>query len=94
MEHPTAIRWTIRENDFMDDLEIWEGDRQVARHLRREDAEVIVAVQAMLDTLFEIRDDCAEIHEGDDLERLAYRIAERANGAINRVIGAAAKRSS
>ena len=93
MEHPTAIRWTIRENAFMDDLEIWEGDRQVACHLKREDAEVIVAAQAMLDVLFEIRDDCAEIHEGDDLQKLAYRVAATANGAINRVIAATARQA-
>jgi hypothetical protein len=88
----TAIRWEIRENDFMDDLEVWEGDRQIACHLKREDAEVIVAAQALLDVLFEIRDDCAEIHEGDDLLKLAYRVVEMANGAINSVLAACAKR--
>ena len=42
----TALRWEIRENDLMDDLEIWEGGRQVAGHLRREDAERIINAMA------------------------------------------------
>lgn len=92
--HPTVLRWEIRESDFMDDLEVWEGDRQIACHLNREDAEVIIAAQATLDALFEIRDDCADLHEGDDLQRLAYRVAATANGAINRVLAACAKRPS
>jgi hypothetical protein len=33
--------------------------------------------------LFEIRDYCAELHDGDTLERLAYRVVGMANGAIN-----------
>jgi hypothetical protein len=49
-DHPdltmTALRWEIRENDFMDDLDIWEGGRQVAGHLRREDAERIINAMA------------------------------------------------
>lgn len=37
--------WEIRENDFMDDFEIWEGDRQIAAHLQRANAEAIVAAK-------------------------------------------------
>jgi hypothetical protein len=33
--------------------------------------------------LFEIRDYCAELQDGDTLERLAYRVVGMANGAIN-----------
>jgi hypothetical protein len=48
---PVALRWEIRENDFMDDLEIWEGDRQVAGHLNRKDAEAIIADQGFREQL-------------------------------------------
>lgn len=58
---PIAARWEIRANDFMDDFEIWEGDRQIAGQLRRENAEAIVAAMekqgASVDLIWETQKD-------------------------------------
>lgn len=45
---------------------------------------------ALVEALFEIRDYCAELHEGDDVERLTYRVVGMANGAINEYYAALA----
>jgi hypothetical protein len=56
------------------------------RSLAERDAEIARLRTALAGTesaLFEIRDYCAELQDGDTLERLAYRVAGMANGAIN-----------
>lgn len=58
--------------------------------LRAENAALRARVEALAASLFEIRDYCAELHDGDDVERLAYRVTGMANGALNEYFAALA----
>lgn len=83
------MRWEIRENDLMDDWEIWEGDRQIAAHLQRANAERIVAAMqaqgASADTAWEEqRDDVFNVVADIDRPSAKVEYAFKAGYLANR----------